>query len=44
MVRELEITVVSAGGAALMTVDDFEKIPVQARLVRPEPLHQLAYV
>ncbi|RWD74710.1 hypothetical protein [Mesorhizobium sp.] len=37
MVRELQVPIVSAGGAALVAVDDFQQIPVQTGLVRAEP-------
>ncbi|CDX30750.1 hypothetical protein MPLA_140309 [Mesorhizobium sp. ORS 3359] len=37
MVRELQVPIVSAGGAELVAVDDFQQIPVQTGLVRAEP-------
>jgi hypothetical protein len=40
MVGELEVPIVAAGAAALMAIDDLEQIPVQAGLIRPEPLYQ----
>lgn len=40
VVGELQVPVLSAGGTAFVAIDDFEKIPVQAGLIRPEPLHQ----
>ncbi|WP_292368237.1 hypothetical protein [Mesorhizobium sp.] len=44
MIRELLVSIVAAGVSALVTVDDFDQIPVQAPMVRPEPLHQLGDV
>ncbi|PBC11802.1 hypothetical protein [Mesorhizobium sp. WSM3859] len=31
MIRELQVPIVAAGAAALMAVDDFQQIPMQAR-------------
>lgn len=36
VVRELQVPMVSAGGAALVAVDDFQQISVQTGLVRAE--------
>lgn len=41
MVRELQVPIVAAGGAALVAIDDLQQIPVQTRLIRPEPFDQL---
>ncbi|MDX8530472.1 hypothetical protein RFM41_01815 [Mesorhizobium sp. VK25A] len=41
MVGELKVPAISAGGTALVTVDDLQHIPMKAGLIRPEPLHQL---
>ncbi|WP_292568870.1 hypothetical protein [Mesorhizobium sp.] len=44
MVCELQVPIVAAGGAALVAVNDFQQIPVEAGLVRPEPADELGYV
>ena len=41
MVRELQIPIIAAGGAALVAIDDFQQIPMQAGLIRAESLHQI---
>ncbi|WP_189401960.1 MULTISPECIES: hypothetical protein [unclassified Mesorhizobium] len=41
MVGELEISIVTAGGAAFAAIDDLQQIPMKARLIPPEPLGQL---
>jgi len=41
MVGELQVPIVTAGGAALAAIDDLQQIPMKAGLVRPEPLHQI---
>jgi hypothetical protein len=44
MVRELEVPIVTAGGATLMAEDDFHQIPMHAAVVRAQPLHELGDV
>ncbi|RWL49056.1 MAG: hypothetical protein EOR60_03665 [Mesorhizobium sp.] len=44
MVGELEVPIIAAGSAAFVAIDDFEQIPVQTSLIRPEPLDQLGDV
>ncbi|MDX8521296.1 hypothetical protein [Mesorhizobium dulcispinae] len=44
MISELQVSVVSAGGAALVAEDHLDQVVVQAPLVRPEPLHQFRHV
>jgi hypothetical protein len=40
VIGELQIPIVAAGRAAFVAIDDFEQIPIQAWLVRPEALNQ----
>jgi hypothetical protein len=44
MVCELQVPIVSAGAAALVAIDDFQQIPVQAGLIRAEPFDELGDV
>ena len=41
MIGKLQVPIVSAGGAALVAIDDLQ-IPMQTALIRPEPLHKLS--
>ncbi|MDG4904557.1 MULTISPECIES: hypothetical protein [unclassified Mesorhizobium] len=42
MIGELKVSVLTAGGAALVAEDGLHQIPVQASMVRPEPLTSAA--
>jgi hypothetical protein len=41
MVSELQVPIVAAGVVAFVAIDDFQQIPMQAGLIRPEPFDRL---